>query len=197
MPLQINARTAALGAVAIVLVAATTYDLTVGFGDERAGAPRRAAGEARAPQKNQAETLARELAEMKHFLAAAPLVRARYHAMAVPYAEAVATFATLHGAGDSLPALARSRVAALVPRGVKLEEILVSEAPAAASGATWLNATLSFSSADSAAFETALLRLGDAANGMAWKELAVVADAERRTLRASGQLALLMIRQAE
>ena len=206
MPIALNARTAVLGAVALALAAATAYDLTVGFGDVSqpgraapgAGNPVPGAGQAaRAPQAPPAEILAREVAELEHFLAAAPLVRSRYQVMAVPYAEAVATFATLHGAGDSLPRVARARVAALLPRGVKLEEMLVSEAAAADSGATWLSATLNLSSDDSAAFETALIRLGEAANGMVWKELAVVSDPERRSLRASGQLALLMVRQAE
>lgn len=191
MPIKINLRTAALGAVAIALAAATVYDQTVGFGDD----PGREARRPRAPDP--AASLAREVAELEHFLAAAPVVRARYQAIAVPYAEAVATFVTLHGAGESLPGVARAKVTALLPPNVKLEEMLVSEPAAADVGATWLTATLNLSSGDSDAFERALLRLGDAANGMAWKELAVVSDPERRTLRASGQLALLMVRQAE
>lgn len=204
MSIQPHLRTAALVAAAIALAVATVYDLTVGFGDvpdrgRAAGTPAREAR--RAPAPNPAASLAREVAELEHFLAVAPVVRARYQAIAVPYAEAVATFFTLHGAGESLPGVARAKVTALLPPNVKLEEMLVSEPAAAGAGAergaTWLTATLNLSSGDSAAFEKALLRLGDAANGMVWKELAVVSDPERRALRASGQLTLLMVRQAE
>ena len=195
MPIRVNLRTGALVAVAAALAAATVYDQTVGFGD---AAGRRPAREARrAPTPDPAASLAREVAELKHFLAAAPAVRARYQAIAVPYAEAIATFATLHGEGESLPGLARSRVTALLPPNVKVEEMLVSEPAAAGAGATWLTASLNLSSGDSAAFEKALLKLGDAANGMVWKQLTVVGDPERRSLRASGQLTLLMVKRAE
>jgi hypothetical protein len=204
MPIPVNLRTAALGAAAAALVAATIYDQTVGFGDAADRAPAaESPGKAarRTPAPDQAAILAREVAELEHFLAAAPLVRARYQAIAVPYAEAVATFATLYGEGESLPGLARARVTALLPPNVKVEEMLVSEPAAAGAGAsggaTWLTATLNLSSGDSDAFQKTLIRLGDAANGMAWKELAVVSDPERRSLRASGLLALLMVKRAE
>lgn len=192
MPMRLNKRTLALIAVAAPLAAATIYDLSVGFG----GQPERRAL-APAPAPNQVAGRAREVAELEHFLAAAPVVRARYQAIAVPYAEAVAGFATLHSAGESLPELAKARVAALLPPAVKLEAILVSQPAVAARGVARLTANVSLSSGDSDAFARTLLKLGDAANGMAWKELAVVSDPERRLLRASGQLALLMIQQAE
>ena len=199
MPSKVNPRTAALGAVASVLIAATLYDQSGGFGDGRRGPGTPSA--AATPAPNPAANLAREVAELEHFLAAAPVVRARYQAIAGAYAEAVATFVTLHGAGDSPAGVARAKLTELLPPNVKLEELLVAEPAAAAAGAergaTLLTATLSFTSGDSAAFERALLRLGDAANGLAWKELAVVSDPERRSLRASGQLVLLMVRQAE
>ena len=202
MPLRLNKRTLALGAVASSLVVATVYDLSVGFGDKpgRARGVESTVGAAArvlSPAPNRVPGLAREVAELEHFLAAAPVVRARYQAIAVPYAEAVAGMATLHVAGESLPELARARVAALLPPPVKLEAMLVSQPAAAARGVARLTANVSLSSDDSDAFSKALLKLGDAANGMAWKELTVVSDPERRSLRASGQLALLMIQQAE
>lgn len=194
MPAALTPRTALLAAVAAALAGATLYDQMVGFGDR---AERVVAVPTKTSVPSERGSLVREIAELEHFRAAAPAVRARYQAIAVPYAEAVASFATLHAPGEPVAAVARARVAALLPPGVKLDAILVSEAGAAEAAATWLTAQLNLSGGDSEAFATALLRLGDAANGMVWKELAVVSDPERRTLRASGRLALLMVRQAE
>jgi hypothetical protein len=210
MALRVNKRTVALSAVAVLLVAATVYDQMVGFGGPtqpvRATreAPRAPAATATARRpappllpQNAAAKLSQEIAELEHFIAAAPVVRTRYQAIAVPYAEAVATFATLHGGGEALANVARARVAALLPDGVKVDGMLVAEPAVADAGVAWLTATLNLSSGDSDAFAKALVRLGDAANGMSWKQLAVVGNPERKTLRANGQLALLMVRQAE
>ena len=201
MAAALNSRTAVLAAVAAALVGATLYDQIVGFGDrpepDERPARKAPALQVDSPVKAGRGSIAREIAELEHFRAAAPAVRARYQAIAVPYAEAVATFATLYAAGEPPAAVARQRVAALLPPGVRVDTMLVSEPGAADAAATWLTAQLNISSGDSEAFAAALVRLGDAANGMAWKELTVVSDPERRFLRASGQLALLMIRQAE
>ena len=91
----------------------------------------------------------------------------------------------------------QKRVLELLPEGVKIGDVLVSQAAPGNKGAIWLTANLSFSSSDSAAFEKAILSLGDAANGMLWKELTAAGDAEHKSLRASGQLALLMVEHAE
>jgi hypothetical protein len=80
---------------------------------------------------------------------------------------------------------------------LKLGDVLVSSAPNSDQGAVILIATLNFASNDSLAFEKALLALGDATNGTVWKELAVTSNPDQRELKASGQLALLMVEQVE
>lgn len=197
MPPKANARTAALAAVALLLVAATVYDYTVKRGDS---APPGEAGGLVPPQParpGRVAALSEEAAELKHFLAYAPQVRARYSAIAAPYAESVATFAALYPAGASPAESAKKGVAALLPKNVEMSDFMVARAEPGDKGATWLNATLVLDSGDSEAFGKAVLALGDAANGSVWKELTIAADAERRTLRASGQLALLAVEQAE
>ena len=200
---RVNKRTLILGVIAFVLVGATVYDYTVGIGPGKhpsAGAERSQAKQAKrageAPRSRVAE-LVRETSELKYFLAHAPGIRGRYQAIAVPYAEAVASFVTLYGPGESPQAIAKKRLSGLLPPGVDLSGLLVSEAPATSKGAVWLTATLSLSSRDSAAFEAAVLALGDPANGTLWKELDIGSDPETRTLRASGKLLALMVEQSE
>jgi hypothetical protein len=195
---KVNKRTLTLGAIAFLLVGATAYDYTAGIGPRREPAAVQARLQAKheAPRSRVAD-LVRETAELKYFLAHAPEIRGRYQAIAVPYAEAVATFATLYNPGESPQAVAKQRLAGLMPAGVDVSGLLVSEAAPTERGAVWLTATLSFSSKDSAAFETALLALGDPANGTLWKEMEVGSDPETRTLRASGKLLVLMVEQNE
>lgn len=184
-----------LVAIALLLAGATVYDYTRDSG-AKLSAP--------ATARQQADTrtgrvglLTREAAELKHFIAHAPQVRARYHAIAAAYAESVATFATLYTAGASPAEIAKKRVAGLLPKNVEMSDLMVAQANASDKGATWLTATLVLSSSDSEAFEKAILSLGDAFNGTIWKGMTIASDAEHRTLRASGQLALLMVEQAE
>jgi hypothetical protein len=198
MSLTGNRRTAVLGGLALLLVGVTIYDYTRapdGSGKSEPAATSRARPSQAAP--NQGAALAREIAELKYFIAHAAKVRARYEAIAVPYAESVATFATLYAPGEPPGEAAKKRLLELMPAGVKIGDVLVSQPAHGNQGAIWLTATLSFSSGDSAAFEKAILTLGDAANGMLWKELSAAGDAEHKNLRASGQLALLMVENAE
>ena len=200
MPPKINTRTAVLAATALLLVGATVYDYT------RKPDSGASSGEVPAPalQERSANThpdriasLMKEAAELKHFLAYAPQVRARYHAIAAPYAESVATFATLYPAGETPAEIVKKRVAGLLPKNVEMSDLMIAQANPSDKGATWLAATLVLSSGDSEAFEKAILTLGDAANGTIWKRMTIAGDAEHRTLHASGQLALLMVEQAE
>ena len=146
-----------------------------------------------------AATKAREIAELRYFAAHAPAVRQRYRAIAGPWAEAVATFATLYAPGEDPAAAARQRILGLLPPTVTVGNILLATPPAGAAerGAVWLEATLDLHGGDSTAFMRGLLALGEARNGMAWKSLTVAADAPRRTLHANGRLALLMVEQVE
>lgn len=184
-----------LAAVALLLVGATVYDYTRGSG-ARTSAPA-TAGQQTDARTGRVALLAREAAELRHFIAHAPQVRARYHAIAVAYAESVATFATLYPAGVSPAGIAKKRVAGLLPENVEISDLMIAQTNPNDKGATWLTATLALSSSDSEAFEKAILALGDAANGIVWKGVSIAGDAEHRTLRASGQLAMLMVEQAE
>ena len=199
MPPKVNTRTTVLAVVALLLVGATVYDYTRSPGvgsSEKELEPTTAVRQA-GTRTDRVTLLAREAAELKYFLAHAPQVRARYQTIAVPYAESVATFATLYSAGEDPVEIAKKRIAGLLPKNVEMSDLLIAQANANEKGVTWLNATLVLSGSDSDAFEQAILTLGDAANGTVWKGMTIAGDAEHRTLRASGQLALLMIEQAE
>jgi hypothetical protein len=196
---KLNTRTAVLAIVALLLVGVTVYDYTRSPGTgssgeelEPATAGRQAGG-----RMDRVTMLAREAAELKYFLAHASQVRARYKVIAVPYAESVATFATLYPAGENPAEIAKKRIAGLLPKNVEMSDLLIAQTSVNEKGATWLSATLVLSGSDSDAFEQAVLTLGDAANGTIWKGITVAGDAEHRTLRASGQLSLLMIEQVE
>jgi hypothetical protein len=187
-----------LGAIAFVLVAITAYDYTVGIGrrGDSAAVAEESPVKHNGPRSRVSELL-REAGELEYFLAHAPEIRTRYQTIAVPYAEAVATFATLYASDESPQAVAKQRLSALLPAGMSVTGPLISEANPTDAGTVWLTATLSFSSSDSAAFETAILRLGDPANGTLWKELSIASNLEQRTLQASGKLVLLMVERNE
>lgn len=186
-----------LAAVALLLAGATVYDYIRGHGTESPAPATAEPGQQDDTRTGRVALLAREAAELKHFIAHAPQVRARYHTIAAAYAESVATFATLYPAGASPAEIAKKRVAGLLPKNVEMSDLMIAQTNANDKGATWLTATLALSSSDSEAFGKAILALGDAANGIIWKGMTIAGDAEHRTLRASGQLALLMVEQAE
>ena len=193
-----------LGLGAALLVCAVIYDNTVGFGEKSPSAglvEKRAEpvvqGEVGISHRGKAASLAGEIAELRYFLAHAPEVRARYQKIAVPYAESVATFATLYPKGEDPVAVAKKYLAGLLVAPIKLGDVLISAAPGGDQGAVMLTANLNFASNDSLAFEKALLTLGDANNGTVWKELTVNSNADQRELKAVGQLTLLMVEQVE
>lgn len=199
MPPKANTRTAVLAVVALLLVGATVYDYTRNSGQsspDKGIEPALVSHQA-APSTDRVSRLTRETAELKYFLANATQIRARYHSIAVPYAESVASFATLYSPGEDPTEIAKKRVAGLLPKNIEMSGLIVSQTNTDQKGVTWLTATIALSSNDSDAFEQAILTLGDAANGTVWKEMTVTSDAEHRTLRASGQLALLMVEQVE
>ena len=198
MPTKINTRTTVLAVVALLLVGATVYDYTGNSGTGSSGKEHDQTTERQiVTRPNRITLLAREAAELKYFLAHAPEVRTRYQTIAVPYAESVATFATLYSTGEDPAEIAKKRIAGLLPKNVEMSGLMIAQTNKNEKGVTWLTATLVLGSTDSDAFEQAILTLGDAANGTVWKEMTIAGDAEHRTLRASGQLALLMIEQAE
>lgn len=211
-------RTLGLAALAAVLTLLTFYDYTRGISDRTAdrvsgGTGERTAlrgsaapvGPAQAPPANAAAVPVSaanaapwsEVARLRHLRDHAAAIRERYQAIAVPYAEAVAGFATLYAPGQQPREQATQAIRALLPPEIEIRDMLLADAEPARQGVVFLNATISLASADSQAMARALARLGDAASGMAWKELSAGIDGERRTVSAKGQLLLVMVPHAE
>lgn len=206
MPSGANRRTVVLAIVAALLVAATIYDYTIGGqagGGQTSPEPAEVLLEKPLPptrSENQSGRLAsilHEAEELCYYIAHATLVRGRYTAIATPYAEAVASFATLYQPGENPSTIARARLAQLLPAGVRIGDLLIAEAPVSNQGAQTITASLTLQGDDSAAFNRAIIALGDAASGLVWKELYISGDADKHTLKASGQLAMLMVEQVE
>lgn len=193
-----NRKTLLLGFAAVLLVFVTLYDYTVGIGEKSlstGSVERKISGTSYHREKT--ASLSGEIAELRFFLTHAPEIRARYQKIAAPYAESVATFATLYPKGDDPVAVAKQYLDRLLVAPIKLGDVLISSEPNSDQGAVMLIATLNFASNDSLAFEKTLLALGDATNGTVWKELAITSNPDQRELKASGQLALLMVEQVE
>jgi len=197
MPSGANRRTVVLAVVAALLVAATIYDYTIGgqASPESDEIPLPAARSA--SETGRLASILREAEELRYYIAHATQVRGRYTAIATPYAEAVASFATVYQPGENPSAIARARLTQLLPAGVGIGDLLIAEAPISDQGVQTLMASITLQGADSAAFNRAILALGDAASGLVWKELYISADADKHTLKASGQLAMLMVEQVE
>lgn len=178
---------------ALLLAGVVIYDYTAGI----SGEDRTNADVIKADRPDRATGFAREISKLNYFIANEAKVRSRYKAIAVPYAESIATFITLYSPGTSPDENIKKRISGLLPAQIKVGDILLSQVNQDNKGAQWMTATLNFGSSDSQAFEKAILTLGDANNGMVWKELSLAGDAEHHTLQASGQLALLVVEQAE
>lgn len=198
---RVSSRTLLLAGLAIGISGLTFYDYMVGLPDRsssaaieggpikaaRTLAPRRAA-----PQVSDGPSIA----ELENIIDHAEVIRQRYRTIAVPYAESVAGFATLYSPGEIPRDKAAAAIRSLVPAEVEIKDMLISETPST-TGSLWLDATLSLTGNDSRAMIAALLALGDATNGMVWKELALGVDDERREISAKGRIRLLMARLAE
>jgi hypothetical protein len=190
-------RTVIFGGIAALLAALTFYDYTQGPSSEKV-----TSAKARVASISPNTTAGpsgqwRELTELRHLRDHAEGIRKRYEAIAVPYAEGVATFATLYGPGQPVRDEAGRAIRSLIPAEVEVKDLLVAEAGPTDRGIVWFTATISLASGDSQAMGRTLLSLGDAANGMVWKELSAATDAEHRRVQAKGQLAVLMLPQAE
>ena len=198
---QFSRRTLLLAGLAIGMVALTFYDYSVGLPD-RAGGSAIDVGQAksrRPPSRGPDLVQSGEkhsIGELKNILANAEIIRQGYRTIAVPYAESVAGFATLYAPGEIPKDRAAAAIRSLVPAEVEIRDMLISESPTSR-GTLWLTATLSLNGSDSRAMIAALLALGDASNGMVWKELALGVDDERRQITAKGRISLLMAQLAE
>lgn len=192
-----NRKTLLLGFAAVSLVFVTLYDYTVGIGEKSLSTGSVEKEMSGTSHREKTASLSGEIAELRFFLNHAPEIRARYQKIAAPYAESVATFATLYPKGDDPVAIAKQYLDRLLVPPIKLGDVLISSAPNSDQGTVMLIATLNFASNDSLAFEKALLALGDVTNGTVWKELTITSNPDQREVKASGQLALLMVEQVE
>jgi hypothetical protein len=195
-------RTTLLAMAALMLAALTVYDQMHGLGGDRGKSRKGSASSATAGTAISAPAPSRtdpwrDVAQLRHYLAHATTIRKRYQTIAVPYAEAVATFATFYVADRPLRETATGAVRGLLPAGVEVQDLLVAEFAPDPQGIVRAEATISLVSADSQAMSSALLALGDAANGMIWKTLSLAADPERRRIQAKGQIAMVMLPRAE
>ena len=186
-----------LGMVAVLLVGITVYDRTIGLGKNVPHYGDATGTVTQTSPSGRGAHLINEVSGLRFFLAYAPEIKALYQKMAVPYAEAVATFSTLYAAGENPELAARKYLTNLLSLPVKIGDVLISKTTFDDQAAILLTANLNFSSSDSSAFMNALITLGDASNGTVWKELVVTSDPDKRELRASGQLTLLMVEQVE
>lgn len=198
---QLSRRTLLLAGLAISMAGLTLYDYIVGLPD-RGGSSAVEIGQARSARTPTSRRSAQRngdnqsIAELENILSHAEVIRQRYRTIAVPYAESVAGFATLYAPGEIPRDKAAAAIRSLIPAEVEIKDMLIAEAPSA-TGSLWLTATLSLTGSDSRAMITALMALGDAANGMVWKELALGVDDERRQISAKGRISLLMAQLAE
>jgi hypothetical protein len=193
LPHRESMRTLLLGATALVLVALTIFEYTAGKpgGNDSDPARPAASGDERLAEKWD------KIARLRYYRDNAPVIRQRYATIAVPYAESIAGFAALHPPGADAKSVAEQAVRDLLPAGVELKDILLAEAAKPVAGIVWLTATVSLASGDSQALSAALLALGNAGNGMIWKELSLGVDTANRRIQAKGELTLIAIEQAE
>lgn len=198
---QLSSRTLLLAGLAIGMVGLTLYDYIVGLPD-RGGGSAIDAGRARPASTPTPRRVAPQtggshgIAELENILKHAEVIRQRYRTIAVPYAESVAGFATLYAPGEIPRDKAAAAIRSLIPAEVEIKDMLIAEAPSA-TGSLWLTATLSLTGSDSRAMIAAVMALGNAGNGMVWKELALGVDDERRLISAKGRISLLMAQLAE
>ncbi len=167
---RISGRTLMLMGLAIVMVCLTLYDTLVGLPDRngRTAAQSGKAGTVDVPAPHRLAPDAGNIlsiAELQNILKHGEVIRQRYRTVAVPYAEAVASFATLYAPGEIPKDKAATAIRSLVPPQVEIKDMLISEV-SSATGSLWLTATLSLSGSDSSAMIAALVALGDAANGV-------------------------------
>ena len=182
-----------LALFALLVAIATIYDYTNGFSSSVLSTVKHS----KEDRPDMTSKLTREIFELNYFIAHKSAINERYQAIAVPYSESIATFVSLYAPGNLSNTDIKARLTKLLPAEVKVGDILLGQTNQDDKGAQWITATLTLSSSDSKAFEQAMVTLGDASNGAVWEELSIAGDAEHHTLKASGQLALLMVEQAE
>lgn len=195
-----------LGGIAVVLTALTIWDYSTPTGNPNS---RRDRGDSSASAIATADTKGipnvrskredpwQEAARLRHLLNSAKVIRQRYNTIAVPYAEAVASFAGLHPPGQAARTAAEHAIKSLVPEGVELKDVLIAEGTVPAPGVANFKATVSLASSDSRAITRAIQALGEAANGMIWTSFSLGVDGNNQRLLVKGELAIITVEQAE
>ena len=196
-----------LGGIAVVLTALTIWDYSTPTGNPNSRRDRgdssgsayvtSDAKEIPGAQQSRPEDPWQEAARLRHLLNSAKVIRQRYNTIAVPYAEAVASFAGLHPPGQTARAAAEHAIKSLVPEGVELKDMLIAEGATPAPGVANFKATVSLASSDSRAVARAIQALGEAANGMIWTSFSLGVDGGSQRLLVKGELAIITVEQAE
>lgn len=197
---QLSKRTWILLGLAICMTGLTLYDRTVGLSYQPVNGsiePKQTASvPASLRQSSTPPVGSGSIGELERIISNAEVIRQRYRDIAVPYAESVAGFVTLYSPGELPKEKAAAAIRRLVPSEIEIKDMLIAEVPASGRS-IWLTATVSLVGGDSRAMISALLELGNAANGMVWQDLAVGVDDERRQISAKGRVRLLMAPFAE
>ena len=206
-----------MGGVAVVLVGLTVLDYSggpspvpksktsSGASAERP-APARAASSSEAPDvtpkspTEESTTSDTGTAEEMRFLAAlrhnAATVTTRYQTVAVPYAEMMGRVAVSFATGEKPEEATKRSITELIPPTVRITTLLVAE-----NGKTTqdplLSVSLALESNDSDAMQEVILKLGDPAAGLIWREMSLVADSSKRLISLSGVISVLPLRYAE
>lgn len=206
-----------MGGVAAVLVGLTVLDYSAGPSSvpksktssaARADgpAPARSASSPEAPDATQdsptsvSTTRDTDTSEEMRFLAAlrhnAAIVTERYQTAAVPYAEMMGHVAVSFAAGEKPEEATKRSITDLIPPTVRITTLLVAEGGKTAQDPL-LSVSLALESNDSEAMQEVVLKLGDPAAGLIWREMSLVADSSKHLLSLSGVISVLPLRYAE
>jgi hypothetical protein len=143
------------------------------------------------------QQLAAQYGELKGYLDAKDDIARAYALVSGPYAEAIATYSATYPAGnrpgENLDRFIRQHLSSRL----RLVNLKIMPPTPSGQGRYVSTANISLLAADSQAMAQAILDLGNPDNGLLWRELTVIADAAKKTLRVDGQLALTLIESAE
>lgn len=121
----------------------------------------------------------------------------QYQRIGVPYAEAMGALIGFVSTGQINETEIRNALLQSLPEAVELNEVVVGQGVAGKGGSQVLPITLSITSRNSQALTSALLMLGNPANGSLWQEFNLKSDPQQRLIGMEGTLMLLALSPAE
>lgn len=121
----------------------------------------------------------------------------QYQKIGVPYAEAMGALIGFVSTGQINETEIRTALLQSLPATVELNEVIVGQGATGKGGSQVLPITVSFTSRNSQALTTALLMLGNPANGSLWQEFRLKTDPQQRLISVEGTLMLLALGPAE